>query len=230
MVSAYTLYRDPEERDLHDVDVRILPRDYDRIEAMARAHGWRTRETKRAYRNYVFDVDGIDVDVECSVGPPHVCGLTIEQMLERATRSSVLGFETLVPDFTDHVVLQIVNIFKDKIVLARPAALHDLERIAAHRAFDVSALAARLRESGAATIGRIVSRYAVSTIASSRWSELLHELGPPRRPWYEAAVRRASTQPEAVPAIVLARVASDDPFERARALVAMARWGVERMA
>src|SRR5258708_7564750 len=92
IVTAYTLYDDPAERAISDVDVRIRPRDYERVGQLARRRGWRFVEVKRAYKNYVLEVEGVLVDVECHVGPPHVCSLRIEDMLARSTRSTILGF------------------------------------------------------------------------------------------------------------------------------------------
>src|SRR5678815_1267939 len=152
------------------------------------------RDSKRAYKNYVLEVDGVQVDVECHVGPPHVCSLKIEDMLARSTRSNLLGFPANVPDFTDHVVLQIVNVFKDKIVLAGDGAVGDLDRAAGCPEFEPSAIAQRLDACDVATIGWLVCGH----VSSARWSEVRDVLSPVHRSLFARAFEQATSHPNAL--------------------------------
>lgn len=228
IVASCTLYEDPADRELRDVDVRVRKKDYVRVGALARKRGWHIREVKRAYYNYVFDFDGVEVDVECTVGPPHVCALTIDAMIERASHSNIFGFRALVPDFTDHVVLQVVNVFKDKLVLARAAALDDLERLTRHASFDAHTIATHLRDGRVATLGWIVADHAARKLGISRWADVRDALGPLRRPLYARAIRFTHSRPDGLAAIVLARGASDAPLARLRAMITMSVDALER--
>ena len=228
IVTAHTLYDDPASRPLRDVDIRIRPDDYARLGDVARAEGWRFAEVKRAYQNYVLEVEGVEVDVECHVGPPHTCSLRVADMIARARPGNVLGFAAPIPDPIDHAVLLVVNAFKDKLALARDGALEDLVRLPSLADFDGPAIAERLRAAGAATLGWIVSDYLARERDSAGWRAVRDALEPLRRPVYERLLRWSRARPDGVASIVLARASSDEPFERVRALATMARWAAER--
>ena len=228
IITAHTLYDVPAERRLNDVDIRIRPRDYEPLGELARRRRWALVEAKRVYRNYVLRVQDVEIDVECHVGPPQLCALRVEDMLARATTTDVLGVPTLVPDLVDHAALLVVNVFKDKLVLARDWALRDLERLAMRPAFDPEAIAARLLESRARTIGWIVANHLVVERGVTNWSAVRDALGPIKRKLYAFALAKSRNRAASWPSIVLARVGSDDPVQRIRALLTMGHWALTR--
>jgi len=229
IVSGRTLYDDPADRPLTDVDMRVLPRDIARIAKLARRRGWPIAQRMRTYANMIVSVDGADVDVESHVGPRGMCSLRVATLLARAGRSHALGFECTWPDFTDHAVVLIVNAFKDKLVGAFEWAIRDLERIPRQEAYDPALLARRLRASGVGTIGWIVADWMVRVRNVAAWSLVRDAIGiEAPRPRY---ARRFSSTIErdahTLAARVLGRMGSDAPSNRASALVWMALWRAE---
>ncbi|MBX3190008.1 MAG: nucleotidyltransferase family protein [Labilithrix sp.] len=220
IVTARTLYADPAERTVADVDVRVSGRAaLERVLAFARDRDHRVWGGSRAYDNVVVDVGGVDVDVECHVGPPGLCGLRVAEMLARSTvRDDVFGFPCAIPEPHDHALLMVVNAFKDKLVNAAPASVEDLHRMAAAPGFEPERLAAIAREARSVAITWIVADWLSSE--SETWRDVRNALGarPPRRAYvhlYRWLVDRA---PTSLAARVLARAASDDVVERVRAL------------
>src|ERR1019366_2411423 len=116
VVTAHTLYSDPAERPLADADVRIRPEDVARAADSAREAGWRIHEWRPAYGAFVVVVPGLSVpvDVESVIGAPGLCGMSIAEMLARATRGAG-PVDVRVPEIHDHAVLMVVNVFKDKL-------------------------------------------------------------------------------------------------------------------
>ena len=64
ILSARTLYPDIADRVITDVDLRVLPRDLGRVQALAQASGWEVGYRMRAYDNLTLRIDGRDIDVE----------------------------------------------------------------------------------------------------------------------------------------------------------------------
>jgi hypothetical protein len=220
IVTARTLYDDPAERTLADVDVRVAgPAALERVVAFAREGGHLVIKHSRAYENVVVDLEGVEVDVECHVGPPGVCALTVRSMLHRSTiRDDVFGFPCAIPEVHDHALLLAVNVFKDKLVGAAPWSIEDLVRIAASAGFEPAALAERARACRSVAIAWIVADWLAER--SSGWRDVRDALGtrPPRRLYIRLYRWLAANAPTSVPARGVARAGSDDLARRMRAL------------
>jgi hypothetical protein len=233
IVSAQTLYDDIAARILTDVDLRILPHDFDRVVALAARQGWRIVQRMRAYANVVFVIDGVFIDVEGHPSVPGLSRLTVDAMLRRAQPSSVLGFPHLIPDFDDHAVVLLLNVFKDKLVHAFVWAVRDLERLPLHRDFDPIRLVNRLREAGGTTIGWVVADWMARARNLSVWGEVRDAIGlrAPRPAYVALLTWLRERQPRGVlPLRVLTRLGADHRSDQARALLRMAWWQAESLA
>jgi hypothetical protein len=233
IVSARTLYPDVAERLVTDVDLRILPRDFERVLAEGRRAGWRVVQRMRSYCNVVFIVDGVFIDIEGYPALPGLGRLTVETMLARARPSDALGFSHLFPDFHDHAVVLLINVFKDKLIHAFQWTVRDLERLPAHPQFDGEKLVSRLREAGACTIGWIVADWMVRQRHATRWSEVRDAIGrrAPRARYAALLAWLRDVRPQGTFALrVLTRAGADDPRDRARALSRMLFWQTEAWA
>jgi hypothetical protein len=229
IVTAYTLYDDPAERPLTDVDVRVVPRDVRHVVRLCRKRGWPIVQRMRTYANVVAMVDGVAIDVEAHVGPPGMCDLRVSSMLERARWSDALGFRARLPDFTDHAVLLVVNAFKDKLAGAFQWAIRDLDELPSRGRLDD--FAARVRDSGVVTIACVVADWMLAVRAVEAWRPLRDSLGPLPRPRYAAALRHALELDRAgLRARILSRMGADDPMRRLRALTTMMAWRLEAAA
>jgi len=223
IVTSALLYDDPSERPMFDVDVRVLPEDHARVAELARNRGWHVRESSRVYKNHTLVIDGVEVDVEGYIGPRYVCWLTTRDLLARATPSDALGFRALMPDFTDHVVLMLVNVFKDKLELARPWSLQDLERVPRHSSFDANAIAARVREARVPTIAWIVA-----DSLGGEWTRVRDALEADRDERYVRLFRAANRAPNGMVARVIARASAERKRDRLRAVALSAMWELEQ--
>jgi hypothetical protein len=221
IVSAHTLYDDVADRLLTDVDLKIRPRDFDRVLAVVAREGWRTVQRMRAYGNVVFVVDHVYVDIEGYLSSPGLSHLSVDVMIARARASEVLGFPHLLPDFHDHAVVLLLNVFKDKLIHAFAWAVRDLERLPSRGDFDPVTLASRLDQVGASTIGWIVADWMVRERRVSAWSVVRNAIGeqPRRRAYVELLARLRKMQPRGALALrVLSRAAADRPVDRVHAL------------
>jgi hypothetical protein len=233
IVSAKVLYEDVADRLLTDVDLKIRPQDFDRVLALCRREGWREVQRMRAYRNVVFVVEGVCVDVEGYPNPPGLSCLTVDTMLERASPSRILGFPHLLPDFHDHAVLLLINLFKDKLVHAFVWSVKDVERLPTHPAFAREQLVERLRQSGVSTIGWVVADWMVENRGIEAWRPVRDAIGPrPPRATYVALLRRLrAIQPRGTLALrIVTRAGADHRADRAHALFRMMWWQVEAWA
>jgi hypothetical protein len=234
IVTSELLYREPTERPMGDVDVRIRAEDVERAHEVARREGWTVWQWKPAYGAFVLFVEelGVSVDVESVIGAPGLCGLSIAEMLERATRG-VGKLDVRVPEIHDHAVLLCVNVFKDKM-RSSPWALEDVRRIVGVEGFDADRFAERARRAKVASIVWIVADWMVREKGSAAWGQLRDKLGGARapRPLYAWAFRRLMERaPTGMTTRVLARVAADDPrlWIGALARAALLEWRRERV-
>ncbi len=227
IVSAYTLYDDPAERMLTDVDVRVAPRDVARVARLASRKGWPIVQRLHSYVNVVAAIDHVCIDVEGHVGPPGMCRLQVTDMIQRATHSREHGFDCLVPDFHDHAVVLVVNVFKDKLLKSFSWSVRDLERVVLHPLFDADALVARLREAKCTTIGWVVADWMSRSHGSRAW-EMMRDRLQPGRQLYLSALRRASDRDvDGLLATLLTRLGPDKPLDRARSVLRVAWFGAE---
>jgi hypothetical protein len=180
IVSAYAIYGDPAERPLADIDLRARPSDFDRIVRMARSRGWEVVTGTPRLWEAIFTVDGWQVDLECTLGPPGLCALSIDDLLGRA-RSSIepFGFPHLQPELHDHALVLVLNAFKDGLHTT-PWALQDLSRMVQEERFDSDLLASRARLGHVASILWIVADWLAETHGAREWGRVREAVG--RRP------------------------------------------------
>lgn len=229
VITGRLLYDDVSERPLGDIDIRVRTRDLRRLLDAGRRAGWGIIRVQRAYANAVFDVCGRMVDVEATVGPPGLCGLTVDAMIARSTFDASLGFTHRVPELHDHALLLCVNVFKDKLVEAAAHAISDVERIARLPSFEPRRFVALAQASGATTLAWIVADWLARERAAEPWRLVREALPPPPRPRYAALFRRwiEAGRAGSLRLRLLARVAHDSPARRAEALAALAAMVVE---
>jgi hypothetical protein len=242
VLTAHWVGADPAKRPLSDVDVRVRPRDLSRVIALAKAHGWPLVRVSRAYRCANVTVDGVDVDVETSVGPPGLCGLRVEDMIARARRTEgALGFAHLEPEIHDHAMVLAVNAFKDKLALVPEYAMRDVELVVEQPGFDAGLLAERARSTGSVTLLWIVADYMYRNAHREPWHAVALALGAPRRRAFARLLRwLGEREPpgRTVPTSgvlrkgsmalrVLSRLAADDVGDRGAAIARMAWWTLE---
>jgi Uncharacterised nucleotidyltransferase len=234
IVTSELLYREPTERPMGDVDVRIRAEDFQRAGEVAKGLEWTIYEWKPAYGAFVLIVEelGVTVDVESVIGAPGLCGLSIAEMLERATRG-IGEIDVRVPEIHDHAVLLCVNMFKDKM-RSSPWALEDVRRIVEVDGFDADRFAERARRAKVASIVWIVADWMVREKGSAAWGRIRDRLGgrTAPRPVYAWAFRRLMERaPKAMVTRVLARVAADDPrmWIGALARAVLLEWRQERV-
>ncbi len=221
IVTVSMLYRDPTERPMGDVDLRIRPEDFERAAGVARKAGFRIGEWKPAYKAFVINMDGLGVDVESFVGAPGLCALSIGEMLSRATRG-VAGADVRVPELHDHAVLLCVNVFKDKFALAFPWSLEDVRRIVELEGFDADRFVERARRAKIGCIAWIVADWMKREKGSAAWASVKAKLGGERapRPLYAWAFRKLQERaPESLATRLLTRAGPDDMGMRALGLM-----------
>jgi hypothetical protein len=223
MVLAYELYDDVADRPMSDVDLRVRPRELVRAVRALLARGWRIDFASNQLGAVGFYVGRTLVELECTVGPPGLCGLSVARMAERSRRRTLPnGVAVTEPDLVDHAVLLVVNAFKDKLVDCPPWSVDDLVSIASHARFDTAAFVARVREARARAITWIVADWLARERGSGPWRTIrdaVHSRSP--RPTYAWALRRLREgAPASVVTRVLARLGSDVPASRVAALVA----------
>ncbi len=233
---ARTLYADVGERPIADVDLRVRPRDLRRLLRLCRARGWPIGRGSKQWGTFEIEIDRTLIEFETSIGPPGVCGVTVDEMIARASLTSAgLGFPHLEPELHDHALVVCVTVFKDKIHDTVPWALGDLVRFAKQPAFDPRRMAGLAERAGVSTAVWLVADWAASAGGSEGWRAVRDGLGrAPSRPVYARAYRALAVRPRASRLILplVARAASDRPALRARALVlggaGVLSWGWER--
>ncbi len=221
IVTASTLYAEPSERPMGDVDLRIRPQDFARAARVARDAGWRIGEWKPGYKAFVLNMGGLGVDVESFIGAPGLCALSIDEMLSRATRG-VAGLDVRIPELHDHAVLICVNVFKDKLALAAPWALEDARRIVETKGFDEDLFVDRARRAKITCIAWIVADWMKRERGSAAWTSVKAKLGGERapRPLYARMFRTLQERaPGSLATRLMARAGPDDVGMRVGGLV-----------
>jgi hypothetical protein len=229
-VTAYMLYRDPAERPVSDVDLRIRPDDFRRSVRAFEQAGWSIRDWKPMYGAFVAELAGVCIDVESVVGAPGLCGLSIQEMLSRASER-LAGTEVPVPEIHDHAVLLVVNVFKDKLLGAAPWAIEDVRRIVEVSEFDTARFAALAWRAKVAGIAWLVADWMVREHGSGGWSAVREKLGGRRgpRPVYAMLFRwlLKRTKPDGLVVRVTARLGADaaDMWMGALGRAVAVEWG-----
>ena len=66
-----------------------------------------------------------EVDIECTLGPPGLCAISVDDLMRRAERRvEPFGFAHLQPELHDHALVLVLNAFKDGLRVM-PWALED---------------------------------------------------------------------------------------------------------
>jgi len=221
VVTSGWLYADPSERLLTDVDLRIRPRDFVRFIALAQAEGWGMARCMWSYFNADLEVDGVQVDVEGTIGPPGLLALSVDAMLRRATLQPE-GFWA--PEIHDHALLMTINVFKDRLTQATPWGIEDLSRVV------TAPYVERVHEARATGMAWIVADWMERTRGVRAWADIRKRLGGdrPKRWAYTRAVGAMSRgAPESLGLRVLMRAASDTPWRVPASLAIAGAWEVE---
>ena len=223
---AHTVYADPVERPMCDLDLKVRPSDLARVARFFRTtRGARIVRDSRVGSNVVAHFGGMEVDVESRLGPPLICALGVGDLLARARRTSdALGFEHWRIDVNDHALLLAIDLFKDHVG-AKPWASGDLRRIALSPSFDATVLAARAREARCTTIVHVAARKIAEEARDPRWARVASTLAP-ARPAYARRMLATLAGTRRIPRplqVLEARGASDS---RARSLgsIALSAW------
>jgi hypothetical protein len=233
IVTSRLLYEDVAERQIGDVDIRVRPADLGAFERVGRASGWRRVRVLRSYGSLIYDFGALSLDVESTVGPPGLCGLGVDAMLRRAAPQELSpGFSVAVPEIHDHAVLLVVNVFKDKVVAATPWGLADLERVVLQPGFRRDVFVDRVRASRITTMTWIVAAWMESVRGDAAWGEIRRaiEAGGGVRRSYARLVGKLLKGADGHASLsvkLLARLASDSPRMRARAMSRAAACVVE---
>jgi hypothetical protein len=229
IVTGRWLYEDPSERWIQDIDLRIAPTNMRRMKQAGESAGWRVLDWSPIYRNLLFRVNGMMVELEAHIGPRGVCDLSVSEVLSRAKeQTEPFGFSHMQLEIHDHALLLILNAFKDKVVEANAGAIQDLERIAALSGFDPSRLAALAARTGVATIAFIVGDWLVRTRGAAAWRPVLAALGRPPRATYARLFEQLMNQPDTLRFRLLARAGSDRAVNQALATSTMVAWVIEQ--
>jgi hypothetical protein len=217
ILTAHLLYDDVASRPLLDIDLRIRRRDFHAAMCIARRRGWNPEITSPVLWTAILRVDGFEVDVEATLGPPGLCALRVDDVLSRASHHTTpFGFPHLQPSLEDHALILVLNAFKDGLS-PQPWAIEDLRRIAQHPRFDRTTLVERAHAGRVESALWIVSDWLAEREGAVAWRAVRERIGtrPPSRR-VEAAYswlrERGWRQKEG---LVITAASSDDP---ARAL------------
>lgn len=222
VITAPWLYAPHEPRPFDDVDLRIAPGDLEACEAALLAAGHLPMAKRSPTGNVVFDVLGVMIDIEPTIGPPFVCDLPVARLIERSQDGARwLGFAARVPELHDHALVLAVNVFKDHPRRASAHAVEDLARILALPEFDPQMFRARVVEANALTLTHVVLSHLARQ--DPRAAAALAALGPTPRPTYRAVHGWLAQRPEGIAARVWSRMVNDRARAWPRALGNAAR-------
>jgi hypothetical protein len=176
--TAHLLYEDATERSISDIDVRIRKKDFRRAVRLAQARGWHAEMAVPALWEAMLTVEGCNVDLECTVGPPGLCALTIEDLLDSAERhTEPFGVLHRQPEIHDHALILVLNAFKDGL-RPMPWAREDLVRIVRHERFEGQRLIARARRGRVVSALWIVANWLAEDHGVPEWGTIRESIGP----------------------------------------------------
>lgn len=228
IVTSRTLYADVADRVLTDVDLRVRPGDFRRVQEVVADAGFPLLQQMHTYRNIVFSVRGVAVDVESNPTVPGLCLLSVDQMVLRAKPSRLFGVPHLLPDTYDHAVVLMLNVFKDKFVHAFKWAVRDVELLP--KTLDATLLVQRLAEVKALSIGAIVAEWMVRARAAEAWKSLRDTLVARAPRLHYARIHRWLIDHVDHDANVLrlhTRLGADSAWLRTKSLVIAGVWSAE---
>ncbi len=217
-----TLYGDSAQRAISDVDLRVLPTQFKKVREVAMRAGWTIASFYPAYGSLCLDIENMPVDIESHIGPPGLGRLRVKDLLDHGSMQTIGSTAVMVPDVTDHALLVIVNLFKDKITTAMPWAIGDLSRLVAHQDFDEQLFLARAKRYRMALMSKVVLHQLGHDTPALR--SLSNRVKAPA--WFSLYLRaynKHAKAPHALTARLLARAGSDAPLDWARALFLAAR-------
>jgi Uncharacterised nucleotidyltransferase len=220
VITTPLLYADEADREISDVDIRVRSADRDRAMGALSAAGLPLLHTSKQWGTFETEIDGVPIEFETSVGPPGLCGLSVDAMIAHATRAvEPLGFPHWRAELHEHALLLCVNVFKDKLARALPHSLEDLRRIVRLPEFRDAEFVRVVRAARSTTLVWLVADFLVGQ-GDARWAEIRDAVGPPpRRAYaetYQLLVKRRLYGRFLLP--LLARMGSDSGLERARAV------------
>jgi hypothetical protein len=230
VLTAHLLYEDAAARPLPDIDLRVRRRDFAGALRIARARGWGAQTRSPVLWSAMLKVDGIEVDLEASIGPPGLCALRVEDVFDRATECvAPFGFRHRQPAITDHTLILVLNAFKDGLCPMR-WAVEDLIRIVDHPELDTEDLLARAREGRISSALWIVADWLARDHDAAGWRAIRDRVGPrpPSRRVMSAYafLLRGGFRPK--PALFVTAASSDDGWRGASGLVLAAAGIVRR--
>jgi hypothetical protein len=178
ILTAHALYEDVAKRPIGDIDLRIPRRHFRQAVRIAQSRGWNQPNPESPVLwTSMRKVAGWEVDIECTLGPPGLCTLSVEDLIRRARRSiEPFGFLHLQPELNDHALILAINAFKDGL-RPMPWALEDLRRIARHESFDVDLVVQRAREGRIASALWIVAEWLVEMHRAAEWRVVRDRIG-----------------------------------------------------
>jgi hypothetical protein len=177
LLTAHLLYDDISQRPIRDIDIRLRRRDFERAERLGRNQGWHAEDVA-LLGQVLWRVDGIEVDVKSALGPPGLCALSTDEVFARAEqRTAPFGFPHLEPEWNDHALMLVLNVFKDGM-RSTPWAIEDLRRIVEHPPFDPVVLVDRARAGQVLTALWIVSDWMARTQGAPAWRNVRDRIGP----------------------------------------------------
>jgi hypothetical protein len=184
VVTARTLYEDIALRHPGDIDLRIRRSDFRRAITTARALGWTPRKGTPVLWQTVLTVMGCEVDIECTLGPPGLCAVSIDDLLSRArTDRALFGFPVSSIELHDHALVLAVNVYKDWLHCL-PWSLADLRRVVRAPGFEPSTLVQRAREGRISSVLWLVADWLVREHGMTDWRVVRDHIGagaPSRR-------------------------------------------------
>jgi hypothetical protein len=229
VVTARTLYDDIALRHAGDVDLRIRPSDFQLAVEVAQANGWSPKTGLPILWQTVFDVMGCEVDVETTLGPPGLCGISVATVLSRAAVDETLfGFAVRKIEFHDHVLVLVLNAFKDGF-RSLPWSFEDLRRIVTAPEFEPDSLIMLAREGQVATVLWLVADWLAREHGFAEWSVVRDRIGthpPSHRVARIHAWRRRLGSPPKIG--LIATASSSDLLSRAAVGFGLAVAGVVR--
>jgi hypothetical protein len=176
VVTARRLYADVAERPIRDVDVRVRRRDFVRAWRIGRRLGWHKKDVV-LLGQVLWSVDGFEVDVKSAWGPPGLCALSADELFDRAENHGEHGGPArMEPEWNDHALLLVLNVFKDGLVTT-PWAVEDLRRVVAQEGVDPGVLASRARAGGVASALWIVADWMADVQGVSAWRAVRDRVG-----------------------------------------------------
>jgi hypothetical protein len=157
------------------------------------------------------------VEIEATIGPPGLCALRVEEMLERSTAGTRFGFPCREPELHDHALVLCINAFKD--MLQPPSwSIEDLDRIVRLPGFSVDALVRLTRRARVVTAVASVMAWMQASRGNAICAAVREELGVLPRPAFARGYRWLSKHRVFAPydGLLVPSVASDSALFAAR--------------